>query len=172
MTTAASYRILTDGEPATEAVGAALSPLLAPDDVLLLSGDLGAGKTHLSKGVAAGLGIADPVTSPTFNILLVHRGGRLVLYHLDLYRLEHAEELDEIGYWEALESGGVSLVEWGDRFPEAAPVQYVAVELHITGDDDRTLAVSGVGVRGGVLAAAWAAASLGLPGVRVEGGPE
>ena len=88
--------------------------------MVVLSGDLGAGKTQLTKGLAAGLGVVEPVTSPTFNILLVHEG-RIPLYHFDLYRLEFAEQLDDLDYWGTLEADGVSVVEWGDRFAEAIP---------------------------------------------------
>ena len=84
----------------------ALAPLLVAGDVVLLSGDLGAGKTQLTKGVAEGLGVAEPVTSPTFNILLVHQG-RLPLYHFDLYRLERADELEDLDYYATLEADGV-----------------------------------------------------------------
>ncbi len=110
----------TESAAQTMAAGEALAPLLVAGDVVLLSGDLGAGKTQFAKGVAEGLGVVEPVTSPTFNILLVHQG-RLPLYHFDLYRLEHADELEDLDYYATLESDGVCLVEWGDRFTEAAP---------------------------------------------------
>lgn len=127
------------------------------DDVVTLSGDLGAGKTCLVKGVAEGLGILDPVTSPTFNILLVHRG-RLTLNHFDLYRLDRAEQLEDIDFFGSLESGGASFVEWGERFPEALPADHMAVTITITGDDQRTLELVGGGPRSESLAEAWRAA--------------
>ncbi|TLM81171.1 MAG: tRNA (adenosine(37)-N6)-threonylcarbamoyltransferase complex ATPase subunit type 1 TsaE, partial [Actinobacteria bacterium] len=83
-------RISTESDTATRACGQALAPLLDAGDVLLLSGDLGAGKTQLTKGIGVGLGVAEPVTSPTFNILLVHEG-RIPLYHFDLYRLDRSD---------------------------------------------------------------------------------
>ncbi len=159
----------TSSEAATESCGVALASFLEPDDVLVLSGDLGAGKTHLSKGIGAGLGVADAVTSPTFNILLAHEG-RLPLFHFDLYRLEDADQLEDIDYWGTLESGGVSVVEWGDRFDEALPPDGLLVRLHITGDDDRAIEVRPLGSRGTALADAWGASCAGLPGVRVTGG--
>ena len=110
-----SASIHTESPLATRSCGAAVAPLLRAGDVLLLCGDLGAGKTQLTKGIAEGLGVAEPVTSPTFNILLVHEG-RIPLYHFDLYRLERAEQLEDIDYWGTLEGDGVSVVEWGDRF--------------------------------------------------------
>jgi uracil-DNA glycosylase len=143
---------------ATEALGEALAPLLVANDVLVLSGDLGAGKTQLVKGIAVGLGVAEPVTSPTFNLLLAHEG-RLGLNHFDLYRLDSAEQLEDLDYWGTLESGGVSVVEWGDRFPEAMPLDGLVVRITITGDESRELVLEPLGERGRELAAAWAAAA-------------
>jgi len=138
-------------------IGSVLAPLLLPGDVILLSGDLGAGKTQLTKGVALGLGVADPVTSPTFNILLVHEG-RIPLYHFDLYRLERASELEDLDYFATLEADGVSIVEWGDKFSDATPAQSLGIEILIEGDDDRRLELTPKGVRGDALAADWARA--------------
>ncbi|HSK46403.1 MAG TPA: tRNA (adenosine(37)-N6)-threonylcarbamoyltransferase complex ATPase subunit type 1 TsaE, partial [Coriobacteriia bacterium] len=87
----------TSSSNATQACGAQLAHLVDAGDVLLLTGDLGAGKTQLTKGLAAGLGVAEPVTSPTFNMLLVHEG-RVPLYHFDLYRLDRADQLDDLDY--------------------------------------------------------------------------
>lgn len=139
------------------AAGEALAHLLEPGDVLLLSGDLGAGKTQLTKGIARGLGVVEPVTSPTFNILLVHEG-RLTLNHFDLYRLDEANQLQDIDYFGTVEGDGVSVVEWGDRFAEAQPAAGLAIEFHIVGDEARTVQVRPLGERGERLAAAWAAA--------------
>jgi len=139
------------------AAGEALAHLLEPGDVLLLSGDLGAGKTQLTKGIARGLGVVEPVTSPTFNILLVHEG-RLTLNHFDLYRLDEANQLQDIDYFGTVEGDGVSVVEWGDRFTEARPAAGLAIEFHIVGDEVRTVQVRPLGERGERLAAAWVAA--------------
>jgi tRNA threonylcarbamoyladenosine biosynthesis protein TsaE len=160
--------IVTDSEAATQAIGRALADFVVPGDVIALTGDLGAGKTQLTKGLAAGLGVPEPVTSPTFNILLVHEG-RLPLYHFDLYRLVDAAQLEDIDYWGTLEAGGVSVVEWGDRFPEALPEECLILRLHTTGDGEREIEPEARGMR---LAAMWreATASLaGTPGVRVTG---
>ncbi|HEY5540545.1 MAG TPA: tRNA (adenosine(37)-N6)-threonylcarbamoyltransferase complex ATPase subunit type 1 TsaE [Coriobacteriia bacterium] len=157
----------TTSRDATEALGEAVAPLLRGGDVLLLSGDLGAGKTQLTKGVARGLGVVEPVTSPTFNILLVHEG-RLPLYHFDLYRLETAHQVDDLDYWGTLEADGVSVVEWGDRFPDAMPADGLIVRISITDDDARRLELEPLGERGSQLAAAWAAAAAGLNGISVE----
>ena len=163
--------ITTESDAATQAVGCALAPLAEPGDVIVLSGDLGAGKTQLTKGLAAGLGVLESVTSPTFNILLVH-DGRIPLYHFDLYRLDFAEQLDDLDYWGTLEADGVSVVEWGDRFAEAVPEECVVVRIHITGDDSRALAVEPRGVRGDELATSWAAACAAVPGAGVDSGSE
>jgi tRNA threonylcarbamoyladenosine biosynthesis protein TsaE len=163
--------ITTASEAATQAVGRALAGDVRAGDVVVLSGDLGAGKTQLTKGLAVGLGVVEPVTSPTFNILLVHEG-RIPLYHFDLYRLEFAEQLDDLDYWGTLESDGVSVVEWGDRFAEAIPEQCVIVRILITGDDSRALEIEPRGVRGAAVAESWVAACSQLPGVAVAGGGE
>jgi tRNA threonylcarbamoyladenosine biosynthesis protein TsaE len=163
--------ITTQSDVATREVGRALSALVAPGDVIVLSGDLGAGKTQLTKGLAVGLGVAEAVTSPTFNILLVHEG-RIPLYHFDLYRLEFAGQLDDLDYWGTLEADGVSVVEWGDRFVEAIPRECLIVRMLITGDDARALELDARGPRGEQLASSWAAACSALPAVGVEGESE
>ncbi len=117
-------RIISSSAAETQAAGASLAECLQADDVVLLAGDLGAGKTVIAKGVAQGLGVEAPVTSPTFNILLVYRG-RLTLNHFDLYRLDDPDQLVDMDYFGTLESGGVSIVEWGDRFPSAIPADHL-----------------------------------------------
>lgn len=147
--------LTTSGPGDTAGCAKALGPLVEAGDVILLTGDLGAGKTQFTKGLAEGLGIGDPVTSPTFNILLVHQG-RLPLYHLDLYRLENADELVDLDYFGVIEGDGVAVVEWGDRFPEALPAEGLIVEFHIVDDERRRIEVRSIGLRGNQLAALWA----------------
>lgn len=149
--------IKTANEQETANAGRVLAELVQPGDVITLTGDLGAGKTCLVKGVARGLGVVEPVTSPTFNILVVHRG-RLDLNHFDLYRLERAEELEDIDFWGTLEAGGVSFVEWGERFAAALPDDHLAVTIEIASEETRTLALRPTGPRSAALAAAWAGA--------------
>lgn len=149
--------IVTRSEADTIAVGRALAPLLEPGDVVALSGDLGAGKTCLTKGVAAGLGVQEHVTSPTFNILLEHHG-RLDLYHFDLYRLQRADQLEDIDFFGTLEAGGVSLIEWGERFPGAMPDDHLAVQIGIAENECRHFTLVAHGPRGQQLASAWVAA--------------
>ena len=96
------------------------------------------------------------VTSPTFNILIEYEGSSLMLYHFDLYRLEDAEELEDIDFYGVLESGGVSLVEWGDKFPDAMPDEYLDVRIAVDGDDVRHLTATGRGDAGQRLEEAFA----------------
>ena len=161
--------IITRGAAATAFVGGALAPLVEAGDVVLLTGDLGAGKTVFAKGLAEGLGISDPITSPTFNILLVHHG-RLPLYHFDLYRLDGADQLEDLDYWGTLEADGISVVEWGDRFDEALPAAYLLVSVGIADDDVRRITWRAEGARNADIARRWSGACEGLPGVRRERG--
>lgn len=146
--------LVTRSPSETVRAGEVLAQVLAPGDVVVLTGDLGAGKTHLVQGVARGLGVDEPVSSPTFNILVVHPG-RLPLHHFDLYRLERAEELDDIGFVEMLESGGVSLIEWGDRFPEELPHDHLVVSIRMLEQDERVFEVSATGERSAAVSEAW-----------------
>lgn len=120
-------------------------------DVLLLVGDLGAGKTHFTQGFAAELGIADTPTSPTFNLVCEYHDGRIPLYHFDLYRLEAPEELEDIDYYAITEGDGVSLVEWGDKFEEAAPDDYVLLDFSVREDGARELGIQPFGSRAQML---------------------
>lgn len=131
--------------------------MLLPGDVIALSGDLGAGKTQLVQGVARGLGVEDPVTSPTFTVMAVHSGS-LSLYHFDLYRLEREAELEDIGFYETLEADGVSMIEWGDRFPSALSDDHLLVTVHRIGDERRLFELAPSGPRSTALALAWVAA--------------
>lgn len=107
--------VITGNEQATEALGEALGRQLFPGAVLLLDGDLGAGKTVFARGVARGLGVSAPIQSPTFTLMNAH-SGRLPFYHFDLYRLDDEDELFELGMDEALDGDGVTLVEWAGKF--------------------------------------------------------
>jgi tRNA threonylcarbamoyladenosine biosynthesis protein TsaE len=149
--------LATDSVDQTRDVGAALAGVVQPGDVVLLAGDLGAGKTAFAQGLGRGLGIADRITSPTFT-LARHYHGRLDLHHLDVYRLEHLTELFDVGLPELLDEGGVTLIEWGDTILPAIPADFLEVRLTFGpaeddgtdgagGEDHRTLALRPVGVR-------------------------
>jgi tRNA threonylcarbamoyladenosine biosynthesis protein TsaE len=124
----------------TRAIAAALAPNLAAGAVILLSGDLGAGKTAFVRGLAEGLGLdPDDVTSPTFTLVHEYRGGRLPLIHVDLYRLDRAE-LDEIGLDQDLAAHGVTAVEWSERL--ARPIAGATiVTIEDTGADSRRIEI-------------------------------
>ncbi len=110
---------VTNSEAETQALGRRLGERLGPGAVVAFTGDLGAGKTALTRGLAEGLGITDRVTSPTFTIVNEYEGGRLPLFHFDLYRLGSSEELYEIGWEDYLARGGVCAVEWSENAADA-----------------------------------------------------
>lgn len=112
----ASFRTASQEE--TIALGRVLGGLLREGDVLVLTGDLGAGKTQLTKGIAAGMGVTADVTSPTFTIEMVYRGREMDLDHFDLYRLDRAEQLEDTGLFDVLGADGVCVIEWGEQFAD------------------------------------------------------
>jgi tRNA threonylcarbamoyladenosine biosynthesis protein TsaE len=134
----------------TRALAAALSELLRPGDVVLLSGEMGAGKTAFTQGLGAGLGVTERITSPTFTIAQTYEGGRLLLHHLDVYRLEHLHEALDVGLAEMVDDGSVVVVEWGDAVRPVLPADYL--ELRITFGD----ALDGADGPGGAQGAAEA----------------
>lgn len=132
----------SNSESDTRAIAAALAPTLAPGAVILLSGDLGAGKTAFVRGLAEGLGLdPDDVTSPTFTLVHEYRGGRLPLIHVDLYRLERAE-LDEIGLDQDLAATGMTAVEWSERLTRSI-ANAIAVRIIDSGGDTRSIEITG-----------------------------
>lgn len=108
-------QITTHSADETQALGAKLAERLQPGDVIAYFGDLGAGKTALTRGIAQGLGIADPVTSPTYTIVNEYLTGRIPLFHFDMYRLSSSDELFDIGWEDYLTRGGVCAVEWSEN---------------------------------------------------------
>jgi tRNA threonylcarbamoyladenosine biosynthesis protein TsaE len=131
----------------TRKLGAALAEVCRPGDVILLAGDLGAGKTALAQGLGAALGIEEPITSPTF-VLARQYEGRLPLHHIDVYRLDQLDEVYDVGLPELLDEGGVILVEWGDAVATSLPSNYLEVRLTFGDhDDERRLAFRPVGGR-------------------------
>lgn len=135
----------SDSVRRTQALGAALARQLQPNDVLLMLGDMGAGKSEFTRGLARGLGVTGYVTSPTFTILQVYEEGRLPLYHFDWYRLNDVEELYELSMEEYLHHDGVAVIEWPSRAEEAVPESYLAVELEPVGESERRITLTPVG---------------------------
>ncbi|MEG2315632.1 MAG: tRNA (adenosine(37)-N6)-threonylcarbamoyltransferase complex ATPase subunit type 1 TsaE [Clostridia bacterium] len=129
----------------TRALGARLASQLLPGDVLLLLGDMGAGKSELTRGIARGLGITGYVTSPTFTIMQLHDTGRLPLYHFDWYRLNSAAELYELSMDEYLYGEGVAVVEWPSRAEDAIPETNLQITLTPVGEDERLIALLPIG---------------------------
>ncbi len=113
----------------TFALGRSIGEKAKPGDIYLLSGDLGVGKTVFTQGVAAGLGITEPVNSPTFTILQEYTEGRLPFYHFDVYRIEDVEEMEEIGYDDYFFGGGVCMVEWAELIREILPDNCISVTI-------------------------------------------
>jgi tRNA threonylcarbamoyladenosine biosynthesis protein TsaE len=130
--------IHTSSAEETVALGKTLGKLLKPGDVLALFGDLGAGKTTLTKGIAQGLGLADDIHSPTFTLIHEHIGPT-PLYHVDLYRLESEVEIDMLGIDEYIYSEGITIIEWADRMKSLLPTDRLDIELRMKGDTDREM---------------------------------
>ena len=113
----------------TEALGMELAARLRPGDIVAYTGDLGAGKTAFTRGIARGLGIPEGVTSPTFTIVNEYEGGRLPLFHFDMYRLGDSEELFDIGWEDCLARGGVCAVEWSENVADALEDEPIRVDI-------------------------------------------
>lgn len=140
----APVELLSRSPEQTEAFGRALAARLQPGDVVAYTGDLGAGKTALTRGIAAGLGVVEQVTSPTYTIVNEYRSGRLPLFHFDLYRLHSEEELFEIGWEDYLAQGGVCAVEWSENVPEIlGNALHISISRAPGGDNDRRIVWEG-----------------------------
>lgn len=128
----------------TQALGARLAARLQPGDVLAYYGDLGAGKTALTRGIAQGLGVQDCVTSPTYTIVNEYLSGRLPLFHFDMYRLSSSEELFDIGWEDYLARGGVCAVEWSENVDDALQDAIrVSIEKDPDEPDTRHITITG-----------------------------
>jgi tRNA threonylcarbamoyladenosine biosynthesis protein TsaE len=131
----------------TRALAAALGPLLEAGDVVSLVGDLGAGKTAFAQGLARGLGVDGPVTSPTFTIVQEY-AGRLPVAHVDVYRLDTVQDLYDLGFDELIDDGRVTIVEWGDLVAQALPADHLVVRIEAgVADNERMLDLSFRGAR-------------------------
>ena len=136
-----SITLLAESLDHTRRIAEVLAGELRPRDVVLLTGDLGAGKTTFTKAVCAALGVSEQVTSPTFNLVHEYKGRALTVCHADLYRLERTGELVDLGLDDARRAGAVSIVEWGDLAPREFPEALVLAFTH-AGDDARRIEVS------------------------------
>ena len=136
---------LTSSSPEeTHALGVKLGRLLEPGDVVGLAGELGAGKTALVQAICAGYGVTDDVTSPTFALVHEYQAPRSPVHHLDLYRLDRPDQLDEIGWDELVSSRAIVLVEWPERAGDRVPAGHVTLSLqHLPDDPDRRLLYAG-----------------------------
>lgn len=125
----------------TEAIGAALGALSAPGDFICLSGELGAGKTVLSRGIGAGWGATPPLSSPTYNLVHEHKrpADNRRLYHLDFYRIEGAREAETLGIDDILDSGDIVIFEWPERILEMLPAERLWIDITMRDDDVRVL---------------------------------
>ena len=133
---------ITHSPEETEKIGIALGEILAPGTVIAYRGDLGAGKTAFTRGLARGLGYAEPVTSPTYTIVNEYLGGRLPLFHFDMYRLASSDELWDIGWEDYLERGGVCAVEWSENVEDAME-DAIWVTIQKTGEESRCITLEG-----------------------------
>ena len=133
---------LTNSPEQTEEIGAALSKVLSPGTVIAYRGDLGAGKTAFTRGLARGLGVTDPVTSPTYTIVNEYLGGRMPLFHFDMYRLHSSDDLWDIGWEDYLERGGICAVEWSENVADAME-DAITVTIEKLGEDSRRITIEG-----------------------------
>ena len=136
---------LTYSPAETESLGQRLGQMVQPGTLIAYTGDLGAGKTAFTRGLARGLGIKERVTSPTFTIVNEYEGGRLPLFHFDLYRLDSSDELWDIGWEDYLARNGVCAVEWSERAAEAMEEPLVRVDLRLGKTaDERLISITGL----------------------------
>ena len=132
----------------TFCLGQELGSQAQPGELYTLVGDLGTGKTVLTQGIAKGLGIEEPICSPTFTIVQVYEGGRMPLYHFDVYRIGDVEEMEEIGYQDYFYGQGLTMVEWANLIEEVLPQHYVEIQIEKDlekGFDYRKITVNEVG---------------------------
>ena len=133
---------LTNSPEETERIGAALGKILPPGTILAYRGDLGAGKTAFTRGLARGLGCDEIVTSPTYTIVNEYLNGRLPLFHFDMYRLHSSDDLWDIGWEDYLDRGGICAVEWSENVADAME-NPIRVRIEKTGEESRRITIEG-----------------------------
>ena len=129
-------------------IGKGIGHLLRPGDVVALVGELGAGKTQFIKGLAEGVGVGKPtyISSPSFTLINEYLG-KVPFYHIDLFRLEQEKEAEELGLEDYFQAGGITAIEWADKIPFLLPEEILWIEIHYTGENIRSLEISGKGDR-------------------------
>ena len=141
-------QLTTSSARETQEVASKIAALIEQGDLVLLVGELGAGKTTFAQGFGQALGVVEPITSPTFTLAREYEGQRLTMHHLDVYRLEQIDEVLDLALPELLDSASVTLIEWGDAIIPALPGEYLEVRLEYGDDDDeRVIGVRPVGRR-------------------------
>ena len=133
---------ITNSPAETEAIGAALGKMIEPGTVIAYRGDLGAGKTAFTRGLARGLGCTEIVTSPTYTIVNEYLGGRIPLFHFDMYRLRCSDDLFDIGWEDYLDRGGVCAVEWSENVDDAME-DAICITIEKLGEDSRRITIEG-----------------------------
>lgn len=141
-----SITVHTHSAEQTRRLGETLAQVLQPGDILWLRGELGAGKTTLAQGIARGLGVNEPVLSPTFTLIREHRG-RLPFFHADAYRLEGAEQAADLGLQDYFERGGIFAIEWAEHIADALPDERLDVFLEGGADEHRRITLTAYGER-------------------------
>ena len=139
-----NMKIISHNTEETIRAGLSLSGKLKKGDIIAFSGDLGAGKTHLIKGIVEGLGSNELVTSPTFNIVQEYRGGRIPVFHFDFYRLEDPRELTALGFEEYIFGGGICLMEWAEKVETFLPGDVIYVRMKIISENEREIDIEGL----------------------------
>ncbi len=143
-----SYSIISNGVRETINIGRRIAKSLMPGDIICLFGELGSGKTVLTKGIAQGLGVQkNKIISPSFVLIRIHTQGRLPLYHFDLYRLKAPRDILGLGYEEYLYDTGVTVIEWADRLKYLLPGEHLKIKLSVKGKEKRLLEFSASGSR-------------------------
>jgi len=133
---------ITNSPAETEAIGSALGKIINPGTVIAYRGDLGAGKTAFTRGLAKGLGCSEIVTSPTYTIVNEYLGGRIPLFHFDMYRLRSSDDLFDIGWDDYLDRGGVCAVEWSENVDDAME-DAIYITMEKLGEDSRRITIEG-----------------------------
>lgn len=136
-------KVITNSVEETHELGKKIAEFSKPNMVFLFDGDLGAGKTTLTQGIAKGLGVKRIVTSPTFNILKIYNDGRMPLYHIDAYRLEGCHQ--DLGFDEFLDDDGITVIEWSEYVPSLVPENRLIVTIHLLDEDRREFTFTAYG---------------------------